>query len=115
MTLCFGLKEADIQKIRDIFSRHSEVKKAILYGSRAKGNFKNGSDIDLTLIGGTALTLNLLYKIMEELDNLLLPYSIDLSIFSNITDADVIEHIKRVGVTFYSYQPEPDEKAGGEG
>ena len=47
------------------------------------------------------MTLNVLYKIMDELDDLLLPYIIDLSIFDNIDDLDVIEHIQRVGVTFY--------------
>jgi uncharacterized protein len=77
------------------------VDKAILYGSRAKGNYKNGSDIDLTLRGGTDLTLNVIYKILNDLDELLLPYTIDLSIFDDIGDLHVIEHIERVGVTFY--------------
>jgi predicted nucleotidyltransferase len=72
-----------------------------LYGSRAKGNYKNGSDIDLTLRGGADLTLNVIYKILDELDELLLPYTIHLSIFDDISDPDVSEHIRRVGVTFY--------------
>jgi hypothetical protein len=55
----------------------------------------------LTLRGGEDLTLNVLYKIMQELDDLLLPYTIDLSIFRDIHDPDVVEHIQRVGVTFY--------------
>jgi len=38
---------------------------------------------------------------MDELDDLLLPYTIDLSIFRDISDLDVIEHIERVGVIFY--------------
>ncbi len=101
MTARFGLKETTIHKIRTVLSHYPQVEKAILYGSRAKGNYKNGSDIDLTLRGGADLTLNLLYKIMEELDDLLLPYTIDLSIFDDIHDPDVIEHIQRVGVTFY--------------
>jgi predicted nucleotidyltransferase len=97
----FGLKETTIQKICVILRRYPQVKQAILYGSRAKGNYKNGSDIDLTLRGGADLTLRVLYKIMDELDDLLLPYTIDLSIFKDIGDPDVIEHIRRVGVTFY--------------
>jgi predicted nucleotidyltransferase len=101
MTLRFGLKETTIQKICAVLSRFPQVEKAILYGSRAKGNYKNGSDIDLTLRGGADLTLNVLYKIMDELDDLLLPYIIDLSIYNSISDSDVIEHIQRVGVTFY--------------
>lgn len=101
MTPRFGLKETTIQKICAILRRYPQVKQAILYGSRAKGNYKNGSDIDLTLRGGADLTLRVLYKIMDELDDLLLPYTIDLSIFKDIGDPDVIEHIQRVGVTFY--------------
>jgi predicted nucleotidyltransferase len=101
MTLRFGLKEATIQKICAVLSHYPSVEKAILYGSRAKGNPKHGSDIDLTLRGNADLTLNMLYKILDELDDLLLPYTIDLSIFNDIGDPEVIDHIQRVGVTFY--------------
>jgi uncharacterized protein len=101
MTLRFGLKESTIQKIYDVFARYPQVEKAVLYGSRAKGNYKNGSDIDLTLYGNSDLSLNIMYKIMAELDDLLLPYTIDLSIFRDISDADVISHIERMGVIFY--------------
>ena len=98
----FGLKETTIQKICEVFIRYPQVEKAVLYGSRAKGNYKNGSDIDLTLHGDGNLTLRVLYRIMEEIDDLLLPYTIDLSIFHDISDPDVIEHIERVGVVFYA-------------
>jgi hypothetical protein len=47
------------------------------------------------------LTLDVLYKIMHELDDLLLPYGLDVSLFRDIDDPDVVEHIRRVGVTFY--------------
>jgi uncharacterized protein len=99
--LRFGLKETTIDKICEVFARFPQVEKAVVYGSRAKGNYKNGSDIDLTLFGGADLTLQVLYKIMNELDDLLLPYTIDLSIFSDIHDPDVVQHIQRVGMTFY--------------
>jgi predicted nucleotidyltransferase len=101
VTLRFGLKETTINKICAVLARYPQVEKAALYGSRAKGNYKNGSDIDLTLCGGEDLTLDVLYKIMDEIDDLLLPYTIDLSVFNNIGDPDVIEHIQRVGVMFY--------------
>jgi predicted nucleotidyltransferase len=97
----YGLPEATVQNICAVLGRYPQVKQAILYGSRAKGNYKNGSDIDLTLRGGADLTLLVLYKIVDELDDLLLPYTIDLSIFNDIGDPDVIAHIQRVGVTFY--------------
>ena len=98
----FGLKNVTIKKICAVFSHYPQVEQAILYGSRATGNHKNGSDIDLALRGGDELTLGVLYQIIEELDDLLLPYTIDLSIFSNISDPDVVEHIQRVCVIFYA-------------
>jgi len=101
MSSRFGLKEATIQKICGLFAKYTQVEKVVLYGSRAKDNYKNGSDIDLTLYGGEDLTLNMLYRIMDEIDDLLLPYSFDLSIFHQINDTDVMDHIQRIGVVFY--------------
>lgn len=112
MTLRFGLKETTIEKICSVLAKHPEVKKAILYGSRAKGNYKNGSDIDLTLCGGSELTHHMLYKIMDEIDDLFLPYTFDLSIFHTISDADVVEHINGVGVTFYEKRNVVAEQTG---
>jgi uncharacterized protein len=109
-TMNFGLKETTISRIHAVFARHPQVEKAILYGSRAKGNFKNGSDIDLTLIGKEDLNLELLYRIIDEIDDLLLPYTFDLSIFHQISDPDVIDHIKRVGVVFYEKAQKSSEQ-----
>ena len=106
----FGLEENDIQAICSVFARHPQVDQAILYGLRAKGDYKNGSDIDLTLLGSEDLTLKALYRIMDDIDDLLLPYTFDLSIFQHISDPDVIDHIRRVGVVFYEkgeVVPEP--------
>lgn len=97
----FGLPESTIEKISNVLARYPQVERAILYGSRAKGNYKNGSDIDLTLLGESNLTLRVLYRVMDELDDLLLPYTIDLSIFRNVNDANVRAHIERVGAVFY--------------
>lgn len=96
----FGLKDDTIAKIQGVFASYPQVDKAVIYGSRAKGNQKNGSDIDLTL-HGKELTLNILYKIMEDIDELMLPYTIDLSIFHELSDPDFIDHIQRMGILFY--------------
>ena len=79
----------------------SQVKKVVLYGSRATGNYKNGSDIDLTLFGEEDLTIHVMRKIMNKLDDLSLPYTIDLSVFRDMDDPDVVEHIKQTGIVFY--------------
>ena len=98
--LHFGLPLTAVEKIRDVFALHPEVQKVVLYGSRAKGNYKTGSDIDLTMYGDD-LNHGILLKILDELDDLLLPWMIDLSIFGQIDNVSLREHIERVGVVFY--------------
>jgi predicted nucleotidyltransferase len=101
-----GLTGQTVAQIHEVLARFPEVEKAVLYGSRARGNFKPGSDIDLTLLGAD-LTPGILGGIQNELEDGPLPYRFDLSIFSQITQADIIEHIHRVGVTFYEKKPLP--------
>jgi predicted nucleotidyltransferase len=96
----YGLKISTIVKINGVFSAHASIEQAILYGSRAKGNYRNGSDIDLTL-KGDALSHRELLRIEIELDDLLLPYKIDLSLFRQIDNLNLIKHIEQVGVVFY--------------
>ena len=98
------MPKSAIQKICAVFARYPQVDKAILYGSRATGAYKNGSDIDLTLCGGGDLTLSVRHRIANDLDDLLLPYTIDLSILHDISDPDVIEYIQRVGMPLYERQ-----------
>lgn len=95
-----GLSMSTTNKIQEVFARFPEIEVAVIYGSRAKGNFKSGSDIDLTLYG-EALTDSLLAAIDTALDDLLLPYTIDLSIFANLDHKELREHIERVGIPFY--------------
>ena len=101
----FGLKENIVQKIRRVFSAFPEVEEAVLYGSRAKGNYKEGSDIDLTLKGSN-VNLGVLNKIGLRLDDLLLPYTFDLSAYRHIDNSGLIDHINRLGVSFYKEQKE---------
>ncbi|MBP7999228.1 MAG: nucleotidyltransferase domain-containing protein [Chloroflexi bacterium] len=98
----FGLKERTIQKICAVLATYPQVEQAVLYGSRAKGNYKHGSDIDLTLSGNADLTVKILYHILNDLDDLLLPYTIDLSLLQDISNPDLLGHIQRVGQTFYN-------------
>lgn len=97
----FGLTDKTITQIQSVLARYPQVETAVIYGSRAMGNYRKGSDIDMTLTGGEDLTLTVLYRIMDEIDDLLLPYTVDLSIFRHISDPDVIAHIERAGVVFY--------------
>lgn len=96
----YGLSEKTIKAIHGVFAKYPQIDRAVLYGSRAKGNYRNGSDIDLALVGA-ALDLSLVFKIELELDDLLLPYRIDLSVYHQIENRELVEHIDRVGVLFY--------------
>ena len=96
----FGLRESDLEKIRTIFCAHPGVQRVVVYGSRAKGTHRPGSDIDLTLFGPD-LNLAELLTIDLELDELLLPYRIDLSIHGQIASRELLEHIERVGKVLY--------------
>lgn len=99
--ITYGLNQKTIKKINLIFQEFEAVNAVILYGSRAKGNFKPGSDIDMVL-KGEKLNLHLLNKISLALDDLLLPYLFDVSIYHQISNPDLIDHISRVGKTFYT-------------
>ncbi|MCF2504806.1 nucleotidyltransferase domain-containing protein [Dyadobacter sp. CY107] len=96
----YGLSEKTIAAIQGVLKAYPGIEKAILYGSRAKGNFCNGSDIDLVLVG-EKLTLSDQFKIETDLDDLLLPYKIDLALYHLIDNKDLIEHIDRVGLFFF--------------
>jgi predicted nucleotidyltransferase len=99
--MMFGLQETDVEKVRSVFRQFPEIDKAILYGSRAKGTFKPASDIDLTLVG-EPLDLSVLNRIETLLDDLLLPYTFDLSILKQISNPDLVDHIQRVGIEFFT-------------
>jgi predicted nucleotidyltransferase len=97
----YGLPEQVVQAIQLVLSQYPQVRSAVLYGSRAKGNFREGSDIDLTLKTDPSADTTLLLQIENQLDELNTPYQFDLSLFHHITNPALIEHISRVGVNVY--------------
>ena len=107
----FGLDTDTIRNIKDCFAKIPQIQKVLLYGSRAKGNYKNGSDIDLILIGKNLNPDNSLYPLQKELNKLHLPYTFDISILSKLDKLEFINHILRVGKTFY--QKETNELPAG--
>ena len=99
-----GLSADTVARITSVLARFPDVEKAVIYGSRAKGNHRKGSDIDLTLFGD-GLTDEMMSCIYWALDDLLLPYKIDLSLFSGLKDPALVDHIRRVGIVLYSREP----------
>lgn len=95
-----GLSEPTVAALVDVFRRHPAVSRVVLFGSRAKGNYRPGSDIDIALVGDS-LAVDELLKIETEIDDLLLPYKVDLVLAHQIDNADLTAHIERVGVDLY--------------
>lgn len=79
----FGLPENTINKIKTVFEKHSEIDEVVIYGSRAIGNFRAGSDIDITL-KRDELQYDIISKINQEIDNLNTPYLFDISIYKKL-------------------------------
>ena len=96
-----GLREDDLQNIIAVLQQHKEVEEAVIFGSRAKGNFKNGSDVNIAL-KGSRLTWNITSEISDVLnEETQMPYKFDLLNYHNITNKDLTEHINRIGIYFY--------------
>jgi hypothetical protein len=98
-----GLPETAITAIQKVLAAHPEVEQAILYGSRALGRQRPASDIDLTLIG-SGISATALARIDADLDDLLLPWVIDLSTFASISHPALLAHIERAGQVLYQRQ-----------
>ena len=96
----FGLSDSVIVELQDVFRRHKNISKVLIFGSRAKGNYREGSDIDLVAIGNN-LDYNQIIKNLTEIDDLELLYSVDLLDYSKIIGTPIGDHINRVGQVFY--------------
>ena len=72
----FGLSDTVITELQDVFRRHANIEKVLIFGSRSKGNYRAGSDIDLAVVGKD-IDYNLLLTIQCEIDDLEMLYSID--------------------------------------
>lgn len=96
----FGLKDSEINALRETLASIPEVEEAIIYGSRARGTNRISSDIDITLKGRN-LTYLQLALLDAKIDDLYLPYFVDLSLFSMLKNEDLIESIAREGKVLY--------------
>jgi predicted nucleotidyltransferase len=96
----FGLSDTVIKELQDVFRRHANIEKVLIFGSRSKGNYRAGSDIDLAVIGKD-IDYNLLLSILCEIDDLDLLYTVDLLDYQKKKGTPIGDHIDRVGQVFY--------------
>lgn len=95
-----GLPAHAVARMCAVFSTHPSIEQVLLFGSRAQGNYKRGSDIDLALTG--PIDSSELGAVAWELDDLLLPWEMDLLSYEKLRNPDLRDHIRRVGQLFYS-------------
>ena len=106
-----GLDNDTIQMIQQLFSKYEKVHQAILYGSRAKGTHTAGSDIDLAL-KGKDLSIKDVLQLRVDLDELNLPFTIDLTLYDETQNQDLLDHIDRVGTLLYIKPSHGDVSCG---
>lgn len=96
----FGLSPSTLSTLHHVFSKYPEIESAVIFGSRAKGNFREGSDIDIALSGSSELAQRLL-RLKTDFDESALPYTVDLVYLPEVKHAELLEHIRRVGQKVY--------------
>lgn len=96
----YGLSDSVIEGLREVFRKHANIDEVILFGSRAKGNYSEGSDIDLA-IKGDNISFNQLMDIHIQIEDLELLYKVDLVDYNKYAASPVAAHIDRIGKVFY--------------
>lgn len=98
-----GLNKKEMEAIKSVFLSHPKVESVKIFGSRAKGNYRKNSDIDLVIIGDVdQLEAE---RISNELDDLPLPYLFDVKTLNQINSPELLDHIKRVGISLTAPKP----------
>ena len=98
----FGLDKKIIEDIISILKKYKEVESAKIFGSRARGDYKKASDIDIALFGEN-LTHTINTKIFYDIDELYFPYKIDLINFNSLSIDNIIrDNILKEGIEFYA-------------
>ena len=95
-----GLPSEACDQVLAEIQKQTPVQRVVLYGSRALGRHRSGSDVDLCLTA-PAMTLEQLLQLGAQLDDLLLPWSIDLQLDHLISHEGLREHIERAGVCLW--------------
>ncbi|MCF8367478.1 MAG: nucleotidyltransferase domain-containing protein [Bacteroidales bacterium] len=102
----YGLSDKSFSMIINGLAQFDDIQEGYLYGSRAMGNFKKGSDVDIAIKGE-----NISYHIVVKLSALLnedlpLPYFFDITHYENCQNKELKDHIDNVGIKIYSKSKE---------
>jgi predicted nucleotidyltransferase len=97
----FGLPSHAMAGLKSVFASHPSIRSVTLYGSRAKGSHRYNSDIDL-MVTAPDMTWSEFNRVEQEIDDLLLPWKVDLALIHHIENQDLLDHVDRVGVVVFS-------------
>ncbi|WP_180682351.1 nucleotidyltransferase family protein [Tepidicella baoligensis] len=95
-----GLPEHAWLKLQQVFENTPQVQRVTLFGSRAQGKHRAGSDIDLC-VRAPGMAAHELWVLDAAIDDLLLPWKVDLLLEHTIDHVELLDHIRRVGRPFY--------------
>lgn len=96
----YGLTDKEFTTLQALFAANSRIEQVVLYGSRAKGNYKPFSDVDIVLVGD-ALSRTDINRLYASIDESSLPYKFDVSLLASLKSEELISHIERVGITIF--------------
>lgn len=96
-----GIPQTQLDQIKSLFAENQNIDEVLLFGSRAKGTQREGSDIDLA-IKGKKINFTELTKIEMAYEKLYLPWKLNLVIYTTITNQELKDHIDRMGLCIYS-------------
>lgn len=105
----FGLSEEVIRDICSVFEKHANVEEVLIFGSRAKGAYSEGSDIDLA-VKGKGISFNQLMDINIQIEDLGLLYKVDVVDYHKKSGTPLVAHIDRIGRIFYKKEEKPERK-----
>ncbi len=97
----FGLQPQDLAEIIEMIRQFSDIEETVIFGSRAKGNYKKGSDVDIAIKGKKVSREDVasLADLLNE--ESVLPYYFDVVHYDEIAEKELTEHIDRVGQSIY--------------
>lgn len=97
----FGLLERDLKYILEAVKKYSEIEEVIIFGSRAMGNYKKGSDVDIAL-KGKYVNRKVVCRLSDDLnEEYPLPYFFDVVNYNDVSNEELKRHIDNVGKTIY--------------
>jgi uncharacterized protein len=98
----FGITDNSYSLILKTIAKFPEIEKAVIFGSRAMGNYKKGSDIDLAVFGQN-IDLDRISGLQSILNQRLpIPYHVDMVHFDTVENKELQDHINDVGIEIWS-------------